>query len=230
MTLSDTARGILAAAAEHPNHVALPPARLPGAAQRSVVLSMIKGGLLEEIGAGADQPAWRTGDDGTRYVLRATGAGLSAVAGEPADRQHSRPLPAQEPSTAPQAHSTRLTVRGAAQAVLAAWEIQGHPDLPSAMDAQHTALEPRQARAASSMPRTDTKRAKVLSLLGRAEGATVAQVADATGWARHTVHGFFAGLKKGGTPIEVLERVRQVGPGKQGAAGSYTVYRIGEAA
>ena len=40
---------------------------------------------------------------------------------------------------------------------------------------------------------------------------------------------FFAGLKKSGTPVEVLERVRQVGPGKQGAAGSYTVYRVGEA-
>ena len=57
----------------------------------------------------------------------------------------------------------------------------------------------------------------------------MAQVIEVTGWARHTVHGFFAGLKKAGLQIEVLERVRQVGPGKQGAAGSYTVYRVEEA-
>ena len=28
------------------------------------------------------------------------------------------------------------------------------------------------------------------------------------GWARHTVHGFFTGLKKAGLPLEMLERVR----------------------
>ena len=69
----------------------------------------------------------------------------------------------------------------------------------------------------------------VLALLRRNQGATVAQVVDATGWARHTVHGFFAGLKKTGLQIEVLERVRQVGPGKQGGARSYTIYRAAEA-
>jgi hypothetical protein len=70
----------------------------------------------------------------------------------------------------------------------------------------------------------------VLALLRRPEGATVAQTAEATGWANHTVRGFFAGLKKRqGIAVEVLERVRQVGPNKQGAKGSYTIYRIAEA-
>ena len=78
-------------------------------------------------------------------------------------------------------------------------------------------------------PRPDTKRANVLALLRRPEGATVAQVADATGWATHTVRGFFVGLKKAGTPVDVLERVRQVGAGKESAKGSYTVYRVAEA-
>ena len=62
-------------------------------------------------------------------------------------------------------------------------------------------------------------------LLRRPEGATVAQVAEATGWAQHTVRGFFAGLKKKGIEVTVLERVRQVRPNKEGARGSYTVYR-----
>jgi hypothetical protein len=49
---------------------------------------------------------------------------------------------------------------------------------------------------------------------------------EATGWAQHTVRGFLAGLKKKSHTVEVLERVRQVGPGSQGAKGSYSIYRI----
>ena len=50
------------------------------------------------------------------------------------------------------------------------------------------------------------------------------------GWAPHTVRGFLAGLAKKGIPVEVLERVRQIGPNKQGAKGSYTIYRLGSGA
>ena len=43
---------------------------------------------------------------------------------------------------------------------------------------------------------------------------------------RERVRGFFAGLKKKGIDVAVLERVRQVGPNKEGAKGSFTIYRI----
>src|SRR4051794_41634016 len=77
--------------------------------------------------------------------------------------------------------------------------------------------------------REGTKQQQVLAMLRRPEGATVAQVAEVTGWQAHTVRGFFTGLKKRGIGVSVLERVRQVGPGKEGAKGSYTAYRIAEA-
>ena len=77
-------------------------------------------------------------------------------------------------------------------------------------------------------PREGTKQEQVLAMLRRPEGATVAQIAEATGWAPHTVRGFFAGLKKKGHAVEVMERVRQVGPNKTGAKGSYTVYALPE--
>jgi hypothetical protein len=56
-----------------------------------------------------------------------------------------------------------------------------------------------------------------------------AQIAEAMGWASHTVRGFLAGLAKEGIKVEVPDRVRQVGPNKPGAKGSYTVYRIADA-
>jgi len=70
----------------------------------------------------------------------------------------------------------------------------------------------------------------VLALLRRPEGATIAQIAEATGWQAHTIRGFFAGLKKRqGIAVEAIERIRQVGPNRDGAKGSYSIYRIADA-
>jgi predicted ArsR family transcriptional regulator len=82
-----------------------------------------------------------------------------------------------------------------------------------------------------SRSQKDTKQARVLAMLRRNEGASGPQIAETMGWASHTVRGFLAGLTKKGIQVDVLERVRQVGPNKQGAKGSYSVYRVaGEAA
>lgn len=64
----------------------------------------------------------------------------------------------------------------------------------------------------------------MLKLLRRPDGATIAQIVEATGWQQHTVRGFFAGLKKRqGIAVQVMERIRQVGPGKDSAKGSYSI-------
>ena len=128
-----------------------------------------------------------------------------------------------------------VTLRAAAQRVLDTWDDDAtmRTDLPIAIDALRAALatkpgRPSRGPGAPRKPREGTKQEAVLTLLRRPEGATVAQVAEATGWAQHTVRGFFAGLKKKGIEVTVLERVRQVGPNKEGAKGSFTIYRIAE--
>jgi hypothetical protein len=137
------------------------------------------------------------------------------------------------------ASPARTTLRQAAAAVLAAWgdEANRETDIIAALEPPMATLRsllagrtPRAVSNAPRKPREGTKQQAVLTMLCRAEGATVAQVMEATGWASHTVRGFFAGLKKKGIPVEVKERVKQVGPDKQGAKGSYTIYHVTTAA
>jgi len=129
---------------------------------------------------------------------------------------------------------TRATLRTAAQAVLDAWndEANRETDIIGALEGPMAALQVALAERGSNRsspprsPRTGTKQEQVLILLRRPEGATVAQIAEATAWQTHTVRGFLAGLKKKGITVETLERVRQVGPNKTGAKGSYSTYRV----
>jgi hypothetical protein len=133
----------------------------------------------------------------------------------------------------------RTSLRDAAAAILAAWDDDANREgnmigaLDAPMEALRTLLASKPARSPRDpgvprKPREGTKQEQVLAMLRRTEGATVAQIADATGWAQHTVRGFFAGLKKKGYAVEVRDRIRQVGPNKTGAKGSFTIYALQE--
>ena len=114
-----------------------------------------------------------------------TAAGAECVVG--ADQSADA---AQGASQAPDRALLRPSLHDAARAVLVAWDAPDRPDLASALEALRTALPTRLAVPRSTAPRPprqDTKQATVLALLRRPEGATVAQIAEATGWAHHTV-------------------------------------------
>jgi predicted HTH transcriptional regulator len=88
--------------------------------------------------------------------------------------------------------------------------------------------KPEKAAAAEKpTPRAGTKQAQMIEMLKRPEGATVEQIAEATGWQHHTIRGAISGAlkKKLGLTVEAT-RTREVGPNKTGAKGSSTVYRI----
>jgi len=51
--------------------------------------------------------------------------------------------------------------------------------------------------------RENTKQAKVVDLLRRPEGATIAQLVKATGWQPHTVRGALAGALKKRLGLEI---------------------------
>lgn len=48
-----------------------------------------------------------------------------------------------------------------------------------------------------------TKSAKIVALLQRNTGATIAEIAKATGWQRHSVHGFMSGTLRKQQGLEI---------------------------
>jgi hypothetical protein len=66
---------------------------------------------------------------------------------------------------------------------------RGRPKKAAATSTTAPTAAPRKARA-------DTKQAKLISMLRRNQGATIAQIVAATGWQPHTVRGAFAGALK----------------------------------
>ena len=167
-------------------------------------------------------------------------APTAAPDAQPAPKDVGPAEPGHDASVAPDAGRIRrpqprrgMNLRAAARTLLEAWDNGAERDaLAGSMERLRAALaKPARATLDPHAPRKSregTKREMVLEVLRRPEGATVAQIAEATGWAAHTVRGFFAGLKKTGVVVTVLERVRQVGSNKEGAKGSYTVYRVAE--
>ena len=168
--LSDTQALILSAAAQRPEHIALPlPDSLRGGAAAKVVGTMIAKGLLQEVEVNSrrGEPVWRETGDGHGTTLIATEAGLEAIGIEPVE----------------------------ATAVASARKARPKPE-PVQMPDEAEAAKPVAIRAG-------TKQAQIIAMLQRPEGATVAEMVEATGWLAHSVRASISGAlkKKLGLPI-----------------------------
>ena len=82
---------------------------------------------------------------------------------------------------------------------------------------------PKAARGGEHTRRANSKQARVLGLLRRPSGATIATIMHSTGWQPHTVRGFFAAVvrRKLGLRLESEkadgERVYRIVAGKTSA-------------
>jgi Protein of unknown function (DUF3489) len=203
--LSDTQLVILSAASQREDGAMLPlTIDLKGGALQKVLASLERKGLIARMG----EPR---GDELPPLCI--TRAGLQAIGVEPED------LGPPDPGAdeAPVIEVTDASQRGTEA-----------PEPAAGQEAPASEPAPEAAPAAKTRaPRANTKQARMIELLKRPEGATVEQIAEATGWQKHTIRGAISGAlkKRLGLTIEAT-RVREVGPNKIGARGSSTVYRI----
>ncbi len=100
------------------------------------------------------------------------------------------------------------------------------PELEAAVTAAEASWQQDQSDVAPKRGPGNSKQALVIVMLKRPEGATIAQICEATGWQAHTVRGTFAGAlkKKLGLAI-VSEKIE--GPAGTPGAGQ-RLYRIAE--
>jgi hypothetical protein len=212
--LSDTQAVILSAASQRDDGAVLPlpeTLKIKGGAVDKVLGSLKAKGLIDHQGAprGDDPPP-----------LRITRAGLQAIGVETEED-------APESATLADTGVTVADPDSATSAAAPASETDGAQKRAKARPAKGKARVTKAASADQPTPRTGTKQALMIEMLKRPEGATVEQIAAATGWQHHTIRGAISGAlkKKLGLTVEAT-RTREVGPNKTGAKGSATVYRV----
>jgi hypothetical protein len=244
--LSDTQAVILSAASQRDDGAVLPlpeTLKIKGGALNKVLGSLKAKGLIDHLGAprGDNPPPLRI----TRAGLQAIGVETEDDASEGATPGGDDPPPLRitraglaaigvETEDAPEGATPRDTAATSADAGAQATDAAAPATeadaaaTPAKRKAKPKSTKPEKAVAAEKpTPRADTKQTHMIELLRRPEGATVAQIAAATGWQHHTIRGAISGAlkKKLGLKIEVT-RTREGGPNQVGAKGSVTVYRI----
>jgi hypothetical protein len=224
--LSDTQAVILGAAAQRANLSVLPlpdSVTLKGGALNKVMDSLRNRGLIRLLG----------GDGGPERVV-ITSEGMAAIGVEHDDGQ--TPAPAGQDAAPAAATAPRAAESNApAEAPAPGTEADGAPApakrkttrKKATPATKETGAAPGRDPSAKPTPRPGTKQSKMIEMLKRPEGATVEQIAEATGWQHHTIRGAISGAlkRKLGLTVEAT-RTREVGPNKTGAKGSSTVYRI----
>jgi hypothetical protein len=166
---------ILSAAALRADGAVLPPPNLRGRALKRALVPLLKQGYLREEKVARKAPSWRLDRAKGRVALLLTPEGREAVGAQGGGRGRRRPS----------ADSGQTSDHGANRRV-------------------QRRRRPR-AIPAPAVSRRSTKLALVVRLINRRSGATLDDLAKATGWLPHSIRAALSSLRKRG---HVIERTR----------------------
>jgi Protein of unknown function (DUF3489) len=179
---NDTQLVLLSAASQRDDHCLVPPTGPRRSQTQRIVAKLLKARLVKEIRAKAGGPIWRRDEEtGHTFAFKLTAAGVKAIAVDETppsqgelERRVDHPVGRADPQP-------KLSLNPAA-----------------------TLNEPDGGAARIPMPpRSDTKIAKIIALLQRGDGATLAELVAATGWLPHTTRAALTGLRKRGYAIAI---------------------------
>jgi hypothetical protein len=101
---------------------------------------------------------------------------------------------------------------------------QGEPARPPTSSRARPSRKAKPAPARKTRAQHQSKQDRVVAMLRRRDGTTIAAVVKATGWQKHSVHGFFAGVVRKKLGLNLLsdeshgQRVYRIAAGKGGKA------------